>query len=86
MDETTNSIPTSEPVEHEQPDGEHPNDKPLNHDGMDHQHMHHEHPQQTDHASMEPPPTRVISLWRKKAMSTQTWSISMRTMLTTQTA
>jgi len=55
MDETTNSIPTSEPVEHEQPDGEHPNDKPLNHEGMDHQHMHHKHPQQTDHASMEHP-------------------------------
>ena len=55
MDETTNSIPTSEPMEHEQPDGEHPNDKPLNHEGMDHQHMHHEHPQQTDHASMEHP-------------------------------
>ena len=55
MDETTNSKPTSEPMEHEQPDGEHPNDKPLNHEGMDHQHMHHEHPQQTDHASMEHP-------------------------------
>ena len=55
MDETTNSIPTSEPMEHEQPDGEHPNDKPLNHEDMDHQHMHHKHPQQTDHASMEHP-------------------------------
>lgn len=55
MDETTNSIPTSEPMEHEQPDGEHPNDKPMNHEGMDHPHMHLEHPQQTDHASMEHP-------------------------------
>ena len=55
MDETTNSIPPSEPLEHEQPDGENPNDKPLNSEGMDHQHMHHKHPQQTDHASMEHP-------------------------------
>jgi len=53
MDETTNSIPTSEPMEHKQPDEEHLNDKPLNHEAMDHQHMHREHQQQTNHASIE---------------------------------
>ena len=59
MDETTNSIPTPEPLEHKQPDGKQTNDTPLNHEGMDNQHMGHEHHQQLEHTHHADPTDHV---------------------------